>query len=156
MTKKIPQKRAVELISLSHEHHHALVFCVRLKKAPKTDVKIIQNYVRYFWETHISLHFENEERCLLDLIPNSKLQEQFLFEHNQIKLLVNQILTGTETSINNALLLSETLNNHIRFEERELFPEIEKWATKSQLQTVASFLNKDVTCPLFLPEFWKK
>lgn len=155
MTKKTPQKRAAELVCLSHEHHHALVFCVRLKKAPKVSVEIIQNYVRYFWENHILLHFENEEKYLLDLIPNIKHQEQFLLEHNQIKQLVNQILINAETSINNALMLSEILNNHIRFEERELFPEIEKWATQSQLQAVASFLNKDVACPVFLPEFWK-
>lgn len=155
MTKKTPQKRATELVSLSHEHHHALVFCVRLKKASQTTPEITQNYVRYFWENHISSHFDNEEKYLLHLMPTAPLKEQFLSEHNEIRALVNQLLTSAEEVMNNALLLSEKLNQHIRFEERILFPEIEKFASKKELQAVALQLNKSADCPVFFPEFWK-
>lgn len=155
MTKKIPQKRAAELVSLSHEHHHALVFCVRLKKTQQTPIETIQNYVNYFWENHISEHFENEEKYLIDLIANQSLKEQFLAEHKQIREVVNSILTYPEAANKNALILSEILNNHIRFEERVLFPEIENAAKKNELQAIAKHINKPIVCPVFYPEFWK-
>ena len=62
MTKNTPIKRDQNLVILSHEHHHGLVFCTRLNKAHQTDIKTLQLFLDDFWLNDLVPHFKNEEK----------------------------------------------------------------------------------------------
>jgi len=52
-------------------------------------------------------------------------------------------------------LLTETLNDHIRFEERILFPQIENTLSKDLLDKIFDPLDSDVQCNVkWQHEFW--
>lgn len=157
MTKKTPIKRAEELVALSQEHHHALVFCTRLKKAHLTDVKTLQLFVDEFWSGNTETHFENEEKWLLPHIENNEIKNQFIAEHNQIRALVNQIKNATDKVAELAVELAQVLNDHVRFEERILFPYLEKTIFTDKMTEIGIALSEvKITCQKFTPEFWKK
>ncbi len=157
MTETKPIKRSENLVVLSHEHHHALVFCARLKKAHQTDAKTIQLFVDNFWTNDLLPHFINEEKWFLPEMENNEIKEQFIAEHQQIKTLVNCIKNATKGLIDLALELSQVLNNHIRFEERIMFPYLEKTIATNNLVEIGNTLsNIEVNCNKFTPEFWKK
>jgi len=156
MIKKTPIKRNENLMILSHEHHHGLVFCTRLKKAHQTDAKTLQLFVDYFWLNNLVPHFTNEEKWFLHEIENNEIKEQFIAEHQQIKTLVNCIKNSTNDLIELAIELSQVLNNHIRFEERIMFPYLEKTISANKLVEIGIALSKtEVSCNKFTPEFWK-
>lgn len=156
MTKKTPIKRSKNLVLLSHEHHHGLVFCTRLKKAHQTDAKTLQLFVDDFWTNDLAPHFVNEEKWFLPEMENNEIKEQFIAEHQQIKTLVNCIKSSTKGLVELAVELSQVLNNHIRFEERIMFPYLEKTISANKLVEIGNALSEiEVSCNKFTPEFWK-
>lgn len=157
MTTKTPIKRSQELVVLSQEHHHALVFCTRLKKAYQTDLKTLQHFVSDFWDNEQQNHFDNEEKWLLPEMKEEKLKNQFIEEHQQIRKLIAQIKEAKNDGVELATDLAIILNNHIRFEERVLFPYLEKTIETQKLVIIGEQLSeKEVSCHKFTPEFWKK
>lgn len=156
MTQKIPIKRSENLVVLSHEHHHGLVFCTRLKKAHQTDAKTLKLFVNNFWVNDLVPHFTNEEKWFLPEMENNEIKEQFITEHQQIKELVNRIRNSPIEVVELAIELSQVLNNHIRFEERIMFPYLEKTIATNKLVEIGNALsNIEVSCNKFTPEFWK-
>jgi len=157
LTKKTPIKRSQELVVLSQEHHHALVFCTRLKKGHLTDLKTLQLFVDDFWSTNTATHFDNEEKWLLPKIENNVIKEQFIAEHQQIRALVERIKSATDEIVEVAVELAQVLNNHVRFEERILFPYLEKTIPADKMAEIGIALSEvKITCQKFTPEFWKK
>lgn len=157
MTQKLPIKRDQNLMILSHEHHRALVFCTRLKKGHQTDVKTLQLFLNDFWFNELVPHFKNEEKWFLPEMADNEIKEQFIAEHQQIRALVNRIQNSTQQVIELAVELSQILNNHIRFEERILFPYLEKTVSVKKLVEIGKALSEiEVTCRKFTPEFWEK
>ena len=78
--------------------------------------------------------------------------QQMLEEHEELEAIVHissQIADG-------ALLLdfSEKLNAHIRFEERILFPHIEKSTSKEQLDGVLKVHGDEISCDTWSDPFW--
>lgn len=156
MTKKTPIKRSQELVVLSQEHHHALVFCMRLKKAHQTEGITLQLFVNDFWSNELAPHFKNEEKWLLPELEDNEIKKQFIAEHQQIRTLVQRIKNSTEDYVAIALQLAEILNNHVRFEERKMFPYLETKITAHQFALIGKALSKkEITCHNFTPEFWK-
>ena len=156
MTNKTPIKRNQELVVLSQEHHHALVFCTRLKKAHLTDVKTLQLFVDDFWSTNTATHFDNEEKWLLPEMENNEIKNQFIAEHQQIRALVSQIKNATDEVVEVAVELAQVLNNHVRFEERILFPYLKKKIPADKMAEIGIALSEvKITCQKFTPEFWK-
>ncbi len=150
-----PVKRNKNLIVLSHEHHHGLLFAVRLKSAKKTNAKIIQVYVDDFWKKHLSDHFINEENLLQNLLKDKNILNQFLSEHEEIRNLVSQISETEKDYIVNSAKLGNAINDHIRFEERIMFPYLENHLSDEELKTIEKKLDKvEVHKHQFKPEFW--
>jgi iron-sulfur cluster repair protein YtfE (RIC family) len=81
--------------------------------------------VREAWDSELRDHFEEEERLLGPLLDPALLQ-RLIAEHRQI---ANQIveLPSSMGDLGNAL------HDHIRWEERVLFPWLEIHATEEQL-----------------------
>ncbi len=155
--KKNPVKRNKNLVVLSHEHHHGLVFCARLNKAHKADDETLKSFVKEFWEHNLSSHFKSEERLLLPLLEDNKIAGQFLSEHNQIRALIQAISENNHKNVKSDILkLAKLIHDHIRFEERVMFPWLENALSPSELIAIGNELEKtEIIAPKFSLEFWK-
>lgn len=153
-----PIKRSKELAPLSREHHDGLLYAWKIKQglANGTPVETLCNYTRWFWSNHIKPHFKDEEKVLVKFLPaGNPLVQQMMTEHAQIRDLV--ISLDKIPDSNSLKLLSEFINSHIRFEERELFPYVEKTLTPEQLNEIYNDLPQDLHCDTeWKDEFWAR
>ena len=132
-----PLKRSKELAPLSREHHDGLLFAWKIKQglANGTPIETLCNYTRWFWANHIKSHFNDEETVLVKFLPaDNPLVLQMFEEHAQIRDLI--ISLDKEPDFGSLQLLADFINNHIRFEERELFAFAEKTLTPEQLDEI--------------------
>lgn len=143
-----PLKRAPELQPLSHNHHHGLLLCWKIRTGIKKEVSLerIKEYTDWFFEKHLKPHFELEEKYIFTILgDDNPLIEQALSEHSRLKDLFN----ATTDLKENLSLIDIELEAHIRYEERVLFAEIQKVATADQLakikeiHTEEAFVEKD-------------
>lgn len=152
-----PLKRDENLVIFSHEHYHGLLFCTRLKKAENTTDKILKQYILDFWEKYLIPHFENEEKLFLPLFDKKKNEEiktQFLSEHQQLKTMIKEISNFDIHQFSTQF--STILNNHIRFEERKMFPWLQKNLLKEELKSIGIALeNTVIKAHQFTPKFWE-
>ena len=153
-----PLKRSKELAPLSREHHDGLLFAWKIKQgcANGTPIETLCNYTRWFWANHIKPHFRDEEKVLVKFLPtDNALVQQMLKEHAQIRDLV--ISLDREPDSNSLQLLAEFINNHIRFEERQLFAYAEENLTPEQLDEIYKDLPQELQCNTeWKDEFWVK
>lgn len=116
-------KRHPLLQSLSREHHPALSLAVRLKRVRDAEAATL---LAQFDIPALLAHFDEEER---DWLPGltaddeRPLRDRTLDEHRQIRACLAEIGRGETTRIAEFARLLEA---HVRFEERELFPLIER------------------------------
>jgi hemerythrin-like domain-containing protein len=153
-----PLKRSKELAPLSREHHDGLLFAWKIKQglANGTSVDTLCNYTRWFWTNHIKPHFKDEEKVLVKFLPaDNALVQQMFKEHAQIRDLI--IFLDREPDPSSLQLLAEFINNHIRFEERELFAYAEQTLTPEQLNEIYKELPNDSHCETeWKEDFWVK
>ena len=157
MTKKVNPKssRDENLYVFSHEHHHGLIFAVRLRKAHQADAETLKRYIKDFWEDSLDAHFNNEENSFLTFITNKELKHRFLSEHKQIRALYQDIKDGDIDIIEKSKQFGVLINDHIRFEERILFPWLQENLSKDELVHIGSSLEEsDVCSHVFNPRFW--
>lgn len=132
---KKPQKRHKALQPLSRQHHFGLLFSWKLRKgfAKNIEISRLADYSKWFFENEIKPHFEAEEKHVFKILDASNnLIIQALNEHREIERLFND----TENPSESLPLLESLLENHIRFEERVLFNEIQKVATEVELKKI--------------------
>ncbi len=157
MKKNTPIKRNENLVLFSREHHHGLVFCTRLKKANQASNSVLKLFIHEFYKNYLEEHFKNEEQLLLPLLSDTEISTQFLDEHNQIRQLIDRVRISTNDIQNISLELGQLINDHIRFEERVLFPWLEKVCSEEELDNIGDRLGKiEKSAHNFIPEFWKK
>ena len=153
-----PIKRSKELAPLSREHHDGLLFAWKIKQglANKTSIATLCSYTRWFWTNHMKPHFKDEEKVLVKFLPgDNPLVSQMFNEHAHIRDLI--ISLDKEPEPNSLQLLAEYINNHIRFEERELFAYAEQTLTPEQLKEVYEELPENSHCDTeWKDEFWLK
>jgi hemerythrin-like domain-containing protein len=153
-----PIKRSKELAPLSREHHDGLLFAWKIKQGLTngTPIDTLVNYTRWFWSNHIKPHFKDEEKVLVKFLPNDDpLVQQMVREHAQIRNLVLSL--DKEPDASSLQLLAEFLNNHIRFEERQLFVYAEQVLTPEQLNEIFNELPNEIHCDTeWNDEFWTK
>lgn len=150
-----PIKRSAELAPLSRDHHQGLLLGYKLRQGIKYGVEAhrMTAFVKWFWAAHLVPHFEKEEKYLpVVLSDQHPLIQQMLSEHEVIKSKIEQL---TDTSSTSAFEdLDATITQHIRFEERVLFDEVEKCATAEQLQWLAEGLTDDPVSETWEDNFW--
>ena len=153
-----PIKRSKELTPLSHDHHATLVFCLRLKNAiaANVDVEVIKKYVNWFYTKNLIAHFKEEEELLFQKTPHP-LCDKATKEHRYIEELVQKFVNSGNTSTASAL--QKLIKEHVRFEERELFPLLEQIMNPQHLKLAGEKLSAahtDVCHTEFEPAFWLK
>ncbi len=118
-------KRDVRLQGLSRDHHQALVLA---RQADRASVGAAQEQVETWkriesrFETELDPHFRVEEELLLTALEERgelELAGRTRREHAELRKLVRR----SERPLKSRLtLFSNILRQHVRFEERELFP----------------------------------
>jgi iron-sulfur cluster repair protein YtfE (RIC family) len=152
--KSQPIKRSITLQPLSREHHHGLLLCWKIRTGLKKDVAIdrIKKYSDWFFTNSLSAHFNIEEEFIFPLLGNDhKLVKKALTDHRRLKRLFHNT-THIKKSLS---LLEEELEKHIRFEERILFPAIEKVVTEKELTLIMEIHAENNTYEDWGDEFWK-
>ncbi|MFA7446357.1 MAG: hemerythrin domain-containing protein [Flavobacteriaceae bacterium] len=150
---KKPIKRHEALKPFSRDHHHGLLLCWKIREGFKRNIEPqrIKKYTDWFWETHLAQHFQEEEKILFPLLPQeSDKIKKATAEHRRLK----RLFENTTEIVKSLNRIEEELESHIRFEERDLFNEIQKTATTEQLQRIEN-LHKDNFCDNWVDEFWK-
>lgn len=148
-----PLKRVLELQPLSHDHHHGLQLCWKIRTgfSKQVEVERIKNYADWFFTNHLVPHFELEEKYIFTILDQkNEFLKQALTDHRRLKRLFSET-TNLEKSLG---LIEEELEKHIRFEERILFPEVQKEATPEQLAEIAKIHNHELFVENNEDTFW--
>ncbi len=134
-------KRHESIVSFSREHHFGLLFCWKLRQGIKKQVALqrIKVYIKYFWEHHLREHFREEEEVLFAGLDD-KLCHQAVNDHRHIQSLLQVIIKDSQQQPDLIGLLADKLDKHIRFEERILFPHLEKELPESRLRAIGAHL----------------
>lgn len=151
-------KRHESIVALSREHHFGLLFCWKIRQGLKMHVPAerIQRYVKYFWDNHLQGHFKLEETILFPLLLRDNLVEQAISEHEHIRQLVKTTISVEPVKPDQLITLADILDAHVRFEERTLFPYLEKELPENKLSELGMRLQvSHQACEKDYPdEFW--
>jgi hemerythrin-like domain-containing protein len=135
-------KRTQELAPLSRDHHKALYAALRLRRADRGSAgDAVEGFLR-FWADHGQRHFEIEERLLLPGFvggggnPRHELVARTLTEHVEIRSRARVL--QADSSLADLHKLGDLLSAHVRLEEDELFPLIERTLDAAHLAELGS------------------
>ena len=119
-------RRTAELAPLSRDHHVALEHALRLRRASEEDVGAVVAAFLAFLVDDGRAHFAQEESLLAPLVPvdHADLVRRMHAEHEEILRRAEAL--GRRPVVASARELGELLSRHVRFEERELFPLLER------------------------------
>ena len=139
-------KRDPALIGLSHDHHHALSRARKLRRAATADsaeALVEARAFLAFFEGETARHFEQEEQFVFPLLGSAHPDVQrALDDHRTIRTLVAALAAETgAVSPEHLVELAVALEVHIRFEERELFEEVQRRTDPSVLERVSRHLE---------------
>jgi hemerythrin-like domain-containing protein len=124
---KGPIKRHEALKPLSRQHHHGLLLCWKISQglSKKTELSRIGAYVSYFFSQHIRPHFREEEEKIFPLLGEKHPSVlKALSDHAGL----HRLFVKPDKSASDFRELTTLLEQHIRFEERVLFKEIQDHA----------------------------
>lgn len=153
MTQK-PLKRHKALQPLSRDHHQGLLLSWKIRSGFSKNIEVsrIKTYTDWFFETHLMPHFELEEAHIFSLLDeNNELVKRALTDHRRLK----RLFTDEEDIEKSLHKIEEELEQHIRFEERVLFPEIQKVATEKELEHIETIHNDEGFVDKTDDEFWR-
>ncbi|MGM8216098.1 hemerythrin domain-containing protein [Bacillaceae bacterium W0354] len=146
-------KRHEALNPLSHHHHHALTMSLELKRAgtDKSDLsyKDLMRSLIDFWEKDGEDHFRDEEEVLFPLYlhyadePDADLIKEALYQHTQIRSLIQQLRSTIKTQYDKMNELGQILDEHVRLEEREIFPKVEEAVPENYLYQANGKFHRD-------------
>lgn len=114
-------KRCAALIELSREHHTALMWAKRAKRGGGNDPQALMAQLVTAFDRELEPHFASEEKDLLFALQNLGQQAlviRTLAEHRALRNEIERIRAGCVDAIKS---FGQALDEHVRFEERELF-----------------------------------
>ncbi len=143
-------KRHPSLTPLSREHHPVLILAQLLKKdtpaykGMPTEPAAKAAYALNLFLTDMKKHFSKEELLLQKVAGLNtqidKLTKEIVQEHQELASDFLAI-TSSRDRVNELDALGKKLEQHIRKEERELFPLIEQYCTGALLNELAPLLK---------------
>jgi iron-sulfur cluster repair protein YtfE (RIC family) len=157
----MPLKRSEALQPLSRQHHNGLLFCLLLQKGIKKQASLetMQEFIQSFWYKDLHHHFNLEEDHLVPLQKQyHQLHEpldRMVNEHYGLKNIINE--NSLNITYDSVQALHDSLEAHIRFEERELFPLIEATISEQQRSAIGSVLSaeREDNCMNYPDKFWE-
>lgn len=139
-------RRHESLTPLTHDHHHALVQVRRLRAAADgsdDDRRVVAMEFLEFFHSDTIPHFREEEEAVFPLVVEDGdmrgTLERVMMQHLRIHSLVGKLEAECEQASPEPGTLSKlaaTLEHHVRFEEKVVFPLIEERAANAALESV--------------------
>lgn len=130
-----PINREDILQPFSKEHHYSFLLSWKIRKGLDNGIALerIKNYTDWFYDNYIKSHLEDEEKYIFPILgKDHKLIKKSMSRHRRLKRLFKD-----QSNLNRTLnQIEEELDQHLRFEERELFKVIQKKATPEELKKI--------------------
>jgi hemerythrin superfamily protein len=138
-------KRTEMLTSLSHDHHQALRVSQLLRRSETGDAEAVREGFEQFWGPHQN-HIRLEEEVLFPKFAEFAAEDdpmlaQAFGDHGSIRALADAVLTPDAPPVEAMHQLAEVLHDHVRFEERDLFPAIEAAIPEDQQAALLAALE---------------
>lgn len=110
------------VVNFSREHHFGLVFCRHMKRLieSKSDIDHIRLLFGLFWSNELQQHTESEE-AFAQTLSHVPAIDQMNSDHRRLESMFNEC---DDYSFEELSELATLLEEHIRFEEKILFPRI--------------------------------
>jgi hemerythrin-like domain-containing protein len=150
-------KRHPALIPLSRDHHNGLVQAVRLRRAAadgdaSARLAAAREFGKFF-RNEERVHLRDEEEAVFPLLLRHVHSEpaplrEARVQHVQLEGFARKLDIAVAAGIVDRETLDaagELLEGHIRLEERQLFPLVEKLVPDGELRRVV-LADRDVTC----------
>lgn len=133
--KSKPIKRSPALVEFSRDHHYGLLLVWKIRQGQRTGIPPVRisEYVSFFYQEDLGHHFTDEEVYLFPILdednPGRQRAER---EHAEIRSLIGSI---RQEPAHSAWLsqFAGLLEAHIRFEERELFNQLQASMREDEL-----------------------
>ncbi len=138
-------KRHDALVQFSHEHHHGLRWARQFYDLPGDASRETRSALlaEFFptWYREINPHFRREEDVLLPVFateadPDAECIREMLQQHVHIRKAVLQLEIAPSLEIMHNL--GNLLQEHIRLEERAVFPLVEESLSPESLDIIQS------------------
>ncbi len=144
---KTSSRRDDSLIPLSREHQYALMLCLRIHRGliehdgDSTWLQMKAGHAVRFFEGELVTHFQAEEELLFpamrEISGATEIIDEVLADHTRLRRLIDQLRQIEVSSLASTLKeFADTLEAHIRKEERELFPIYEQQASPETISRV--------------------
>lgn len=141
-------RRHPGLIEFSRDHTRALAVAKHLTEAADAGRAARRGAIQEFrsaWDNDICQHFDAEERLLLRLVADPADATRLRIEHAAIRScadLAHALVQQDDPDSHWLHGLGKLLHDHVRWEERELFPSIERTADASELSRIATLMSE--------------
>lgn len=143
-------KRAAQLQPLSREHHQGLVISRHAKECANDVEEIAKHWTALtdYINKNMTNHFKVEDDLMLAKLEPyrhshpqvAEVIDQIADQHNKLyQLIESQSLSAAQVQE-----LGSVLYDHIRFEERELFPLVQQILSEQELQAIYDASSKNV------------
>lgn len=150
-------KRANQLQPLSRQHHLGLHVGRHAKECADNPQAIAEHWQALSsYMSDMRNHFQIEDNLIVDaLLPYQSTQPDVACalktleeQHKQLNALTAEIKASEENknavSVDQVRALANLLYDHVRFEERELFPIVEKYLTEDELNAIYNASPDDI------------
>jgi hemerythrin-like domain-containing protein len=134
-------KRDQSLTPLSRDHHQALHQALILKRADQSSAAEALRGMVEFFDAHGALHFRVEEEVLLPAYvrdggadPADEAIARVLTDHVWFRARIGALRGARDARVEEVRELGVRLDDHVRHEERVLFPAIEAALSAEQLE----------------------
>jgi hemerythrin-like domain-containing protein len=140
-------KRDPSLAALSHDHQHGLAVALQLRRATAETARAAKTAFISFWEEEGERHFRVEEELLLPAaaghIPAAHgAVVRMLVEHVELRRRAADLALTPMPELDDLHALGDHLHQHIRHEERVLFPLIEDSLPEAELGALGVALER--------------
>jgi hemerythrin-like domain-containing protein len=148
-------RRHDALIPLTHDHHHTLAQARRLldvsNMTDETQRRNLANDFVNFYFGRAIRHFHEEEELffapLVDHAEAGELVMRAVSDHLRLHALVRTVRRQlSDGDVDGDVLeqISKLLTDHVRFEEQDVFPVIERLISEEDLHDLATAGRRDV------------
>ena len=148
-------RRHESLIPLTHDHHHALAQARRLQDVAKlTDEtqrrNLANDFINFYFGRAVRHFHEEEELFFAPLIDHPEARDlvvRAVSDHLRLHALVRTVkrqISNGEADQETLDRISQLLTEHVRFEEQELFPLVERLVPEDELRDLAIAGRRDV------------
>lgn len=150
-------KRHPALQDYSREHNDELMLVWKIGEGirKKIDPKRIIDYCTFHYKEVTSLHMAKEEKYILEKLPANDLgRNKILHDHAALNDLVKRISENPSDPYKLLAELAESLEKHIRWEERIFFEKIQTELPEDVIKSMQPIESEAHECSTWNDAFW--